>query len=225
MSVSKWKDLLDVLSEIITIGFAVYGFICWVKGRFKAKPFGKTVSANFTYEDVKIGVEQLVKFSFQFDPEEIVGINRGGAIVGGLIGKHLGIVPRIIEVDPQTKRLWFSDIEELNGKRILLVDDRLADGDHMTAAYNYLLPQVKAIRKVTFAWIKIKQRQWIGNGPDGYAYEADSEHRLLPWEPKDGAKSINFARRSITTAIPFPENSTGNQSNAHRPPQKNKKEK
>jgi len=214
MSVSEWIKWLGALAAIIAIVSAGYRFICWSKNRFKAKPFGKTVSSNFTYQDVRAGVNKLVEYSFHFGPEVIIGINRGGAIVGGLIGKHLGIVPQIIEVDPKPSsgktssektssgKMWFCNIDELCGRKVLLVDDRLADGNHMMAAYNYLQPIVGDIRRVVFTWIRDNRRQQIGNGPDEYAYEANSKQRLLPWEPKEGAKAINFARRSNSIEIP-----------------------
>lgn len=209
MSNFDWLQWLGVLATLLTISGAGYGILRWVRGYFfEPKSFEKDVTDNFTYRDVKAGVIKLVEYARNINPDEIVGINRGGAIVGGLIGKHLGIVPRIIEVDPENERLWFSDIEELHGKTVLLVDDRLSDGDHMIAAYCYLKANVGDIRRVVFAWIKKRQR--VGQGPDEQAYIADSEHRLLPWEPIGGATPIRFSRRLKSSSIPFPSSSKPN---------------
>jgi hypoxanthine phosphoribosyltransferase len=79
-----------------------------------------------------------------FRPSTIFGINRGGAIVGGIIAKGLplpGLTLLMVNADlPQGLRVveHRSSTEPLHG-RALLVDDAKYKGEHMREATDYLL--------------------------------------------------------------------------------------
>lgn len=204
MEINWWQSFLQIwlssIAAILTVIVSIYGGWKWIRRlwgkKFLAKPFGKKAKTNFTYNDVLAGVEKLVEPARNFKPEEIVGINRGGAILGGMLGKELGFVPRIIVVDEDNEKVWFNDAEELRGRKVLLVDDRLTDGKHMGLAYDYLQEYAKAkdVRKIVFTWIN---RPTAVSSPDFWAYEADKGKLLLPWEPPGGALPKNFSSRSI----------------------------
>jgi hypoxanthine phosphoribosyltransferase len=195
----QWLSVFTAIIAIFTTGLKVG--IWYYKRQIAPKPFDQIVTEDFTYRDVKAGIEKLVDFANRSNPQEIVAINRGGTILGGLIGKHLGLVPRIIEIDANRRRLWFCDrdLEELCGKRVLLVDDRFADGKHMLTAQKYLEPNVKSLRSIVFAWVQDRAR--VDFKPDEKAYKVDHEKRLFPWEPPAGPKAIDFTRRPDSNAV------------------------
>jgi hypoxanthine phosphoribosyltransferase len=123
---------------------------------------------SLSYTDIELGLSILVKYAKQFDPQFIFGINRGGAIVGGLLAKQLdgwkNLLPNIIllHVDngpppsvieqrhdaaaplkfhrvPQVDDLSVDDLSNVRTRaRALLVDDIGKTGSHMTLAYEYL---------------------------------------------------------------------------------------
>lgn len=104
----------------------------------------KPLTRTPTYAEVGKAVDRLLQKMNQFGPDCIFGIDRGGAIVGGILAKHRGsdtlvnilavrsklnppddVIPHLIDCPPSPKR-------------ILIVDDRYYTGDNMKAAINYL---------------------------------------------------------------------------------------
>lgn len=118
---------------------------------------------SLSYADIDLGLSILVKYAKQFDPQFIFGINRGGAIVGGLLAKQLdgwkNLLPNIIllhvdngpppsvieqrhDAAAPLKFHRAPQVEDLSNvrtrARALLVDDIGKTGSHMTLAYEYL---------------------------------------------------------------------------------------
>ena len=84
---------LAVMASILTVIASVFTFSKWTRQiflkRFSAKPRDKIVKTNFTYLDVQSGVKVLLEYCDDMNIDMIIGINRGGAIIGGILGKHL----------------------------------------------------------------------------------------------------------------------------------------
>jgi len=182
------------IAAIITILTAVFAARRWIEKKFMSKPFDRLVTSDFAYRDVLAGIEKLVHLARAFGPDQIVAINRGGAIVGGMLGKDLGLIPRVMEVRMPDNEVWFDQTIDIQNHKILLVDDRLTDGEHMKAGWEYLNSRAKDVRKFVFVYIEGPRNQIC---PDQYAYKAKSEHILLPWEPSGGARPINFSDRKV----------------------------
>ncbi|MFC2146793.1 phosphoribosyltransferase family protein, partial [Acidobacteriota bacterium] len=146
MGINWWQSFLQTwlsgIAAILTVTASIYGGWKWIRRlwekKFLAKPFDVIAKTNFTYNDVLAGVEKLMEPARIFEPVAIVGINRGGAIFGGILGKELGLIPRIITIDEKNQDVWFNDADELRGRKVLLVDDRFTDGKHMDLAYDHL---------------------------------------------------------------------------------------
>lgn len=153
----------------------------WMQ-QFFAKPLGSKVSTSFNHRDLQMGMSKMISFADMFEPDIIIGINRGGAIIGGYIGKHIDRFVYIIEVD---RIKIITNIENpkelLKNKRVLLVDDRLTSGTNMDIAYNFIIKYASETKKAVFVWVK--DSKITKQIPDEFAYDAKSKYVFLPWEP------------------------------------------
>jgi hypoxanthine phosphoribosyltransferase len=99
--------------------------------------------SNLSIVDVQRAMQRMVKDARDYQPDYVVGINRGGAIVGGWLAKQLGCGGPVIVIvnsdEPPEKRVipQSSRDSALSGK-IYLVDDAQRKGEHMREATNYL---------------------------------------------------------------------------------------
>lgn len=77
-----WYEFLGVIAAVITIAIAISSVIVkYFLKKYRPKPRGEPVTDNFTYFDVKFGMEYLVEWARGHAPTAIIGINRGGSIV------------------------------------------------------------------------------------------------------------------------------------------------
>jgi hypoxanthine phosphoribosyltransferase len=184
-----WTTYLSVIAAGVTV-LMFFGILwkqistLWQR-KFLPKPKDRVVKQPFTYNDVHEGMRELVFFARNFRPDLIVGINRGGAIVGGILGKHLDCMAYVLEVVSKENRVRFTgDDDILKGKRILLVDDRISTGHHMKLAYEYLRSSAADIRTAVFAWIvDTGSGVDLQQGPDAFGYRVSSALLPFPWEP------------------------------------------
>jgi hypoxanthine phosphoribosyltransferase/class 3 adenylate cyclase len=162
-----------------------------------SKPVTKKI---LTYEDVSQGIDILTYAAARFRPDHIYGINRGGAIVGGMIAKRLGIpIVFILQVFPgKTKEVVNCglSLRQLTGKKVLLVDDALRRGKHMRPATNYLrqvLKQKEIMRMVLLKETianpqRDSEKETSMSDIEKYVYFTDREV-FLPWD-KEGQKYL-----------------------------------
>jgi len=185
---------IATIAAVLTILLFMVALWHWLRSLwerlFLAKPRDKKVREDFTYHDVIVGTSYLVARAKAFVPDFIIGINRGGLIVGGIIAKHLEklthsiIVERNIrefEVNIAESAAFLKDSAALKDKKVLLVDDRLNSGNHMETAYEFLRERSCDVRKLVFAWVDHPSPKTT---PDVWAYRAISEELTLPWERK-----------------------------------------
>jgi adenine/guanine phosphoribosyltransferase-like PRPP-binding protein len=134
------------------------------------------------YLEVHNGLIFLAKKALLYAPDYLIGINRGGAILGGMIGKRLGMMVRCIELThrPEDSPSLPIDDSLLPGKRVLLVDDRLHTGINMAKAIDFLLER----KAVLFSMVFAIPQGWKRNGfPCEYAYKVTGSDLPFPWEP------------------------------------------
>src|SRR5438309_1628288 len=90
-------DFVTTSASLVASTIAIVGAGITVRRQFPAlwdkfilaKRTDITVTAPFSYSDVQLGMSELVDNVSRFRPDIIIGVNRGGAIVGGILGKHL----------------------------------------------------------------------------------------------------------------------------------------
>jgi hypoxanthine phosphoribosyltransferase len=182
MNITESVNLLASLLGIIAVAIPVY---IWVTKKIKLvsvqDPKHSVAKERLSFEDVKAGIEILVEDALRFKPDYIFGINRGGAIVGGMMAKKLKKpLVYILEVnfDKDTEKRVVEhrihdDIPSQNQMKILLTDDAFRAGEHMSAASNYLKQKYPnaEIRRVVLLEIKFSIV-----GPES------SERNLVPVE-------------------------------------------
>ena len=178
-------SLVSFFGGSLTIIGTAFGVSRWLKNKrpfyYLAKSRDKVVKSPFSYHDVHGGISFLVERARAYDPDTIVGINRGGAIVGGILGKHLIEFVRIIEVKRDSEEPIFCGFDEdLANKKVLLIDDRVTQGKNLSKAYDYIAKRAADVRCMVFAFVETETPK---RSPNDYAYKVISREIPLPWEP------------------------------------------
>lgn len=196
--------VLSTAAAAITIGVSAVAarhwlgdYIHFVPRQDPSRPVKRTLSVL----DVEAGIDVLVAYANEFDPDYVYGINRGGGIVGSWIAKKIGLpfihlcavncdyslAHRVMEDGPESIPL---------GSKILLVDDAKRKGEHMREALVYLrrkFPHAE-IRRVVMLEMHIPNP---GPESDRYkqppaecaAFKTFDARVLLPWDdPKIGIR-------------------------------------
>lgn len=179
------------------------------------KPKDPTIFAEkqLTYRDVEFAIYCLIKkisgsnflvykdhTRIEFDSEKniIIGIDRGGAIVGGLLGKGLRLPNTTVAIywgnPPQTRQGEITSIqsgknlENINFskvERVLLVDDAIRTGEAMDSAVG-ILDSLK--KNYNFDYKKVcvlDVEPWAGHPhptPDFCVYKTEKQKLKLPWD-------------------------------------------
>lgn len=172
-----------------------------------AKPVLKNV---LTYDDVHQGIELLLAQARVFNPDYIYAINRGGAIVGGMLAKRLDMpLVYILEVRKDAKPQVVDHgkpAQGLKDRRILLVDDSVRTGTRMELASRYILKHIekKNLMKMALLNVSIEHpgRLTAEYQPvvDKYAYFTHSGKVFLPWD-SEGEKELPSAQDKLLQTI------------------------
>ena len=190
--------LIGVVAGLCTIIVTIAGLYAWVRTHsliIRIHDPMKAVQGNsLSVVDVQHAMQRMLEDARQYQPDCIVGINRGGAIVGGWLAKQLGAeVPTIVIVnsdEPAGKRVLpqFSRNTAISGK-IYLVDDAQRKGEHMREARDFLTskyPNVQVRRAV------LLQMSVPHKGPEAKAFRGTrsefngffthDSNVVLPWD-------------------------------------------
>ncbi|RME08076.1 MAG: phosphoribosyltransferase [Anaerolineae bacterium] len=154
-----------------------------------------------SWEDVDRLIDHLVpQFDVEFDG--MVIITRGGIIPGGMLAETLGIVyvltaavdfPAEVEAARSKLYAWpaflqFPSDEQLEGRRILVVDDVWGSGRTITAVSN----RIAAAGGIPYTCVLHfnPYRNLFGSArPDYYAAVTDA-HIIYPWEIDRGPGKV-----------------------------------
>jgi hypoxanthine phosphoribosyltransferase len=107
----------------------------------------RKITGQYTWRDVGNGIRKLTQRAREIHPDYVFGIDRGGAIVGGMIVKKLGLKGLLVNILEVSKSASAQPVEHradhanLAGKTILLVDDATHTHANMDKAYAYLTQQ------------------------------------------------------------------------------------
>jgi len=150
---------------------------------------------GISYIDVENGLAYLVEYARTYSPHYIFGINRGGAILGGMLAKRLKL-PRLaliyVNCDlPENLRVQLETIStDAIGGKVLLVDDLKSKGEHMREAYQHLrrlYPNVE-IRRIVLLEHRLKhsgaeKSTFVSEPVEKAAFYTYSSRARLPWDP------------------------------------------
>lgn len=189
----------------------------------KAEPKdpSKLINVSLGYDDVEFAIYGLTKkliddpnflvkdATGKYDAKRniIIGVDRGGAIVGGMLAKNLGLAVKTLAINwanpPQTnieqdpsigietsiRALGcLENIEFDNVTNILLVDDAVRKGDAMQAAKIVLNKKLKEIGKSDKIKIEVACILYQQEAkpkiklPKFAVYQTNKSKRWLPWD-------------------------------------------
>lgn len=192
---------IEIIGAIVAIVMGVAAFLKYLRPWLRRHiirvdlqdPRKPVTKERLSWGDVSKGITNiLLPYAKSFKPDVIFGINRGGAIVGGIIAKKLNI-PQVfildINFDRPTILIEQRQDRALLGSRILLVDDALRTGAHMRAAGEYLRNQYKNIelRRMVILCLMIEEigPERVPRIPsvECYAFFTHDGRVKLPWDP------------------------------------------
>jgi len=164
---------------------------------------GKTHNFNLNIENG----EQIISHidnHIEYDPIKnvIIGIDRGGAIVGAMLGKKLHLPATTIAINwakPQGNFLHhgvgtslefgggLKSIDVTAVQRVLLVDDAIRTGMNMTSAINILKNTIQSLHIQYNTLCILYQIQLPNHGivPNIHIYNTNLAQIKMPWDEKD----------------------------------------
>jgi hypoxanthine phosphoribosyltransferase len=190
--------LIGVVAGLITIVIALGSVYAWVRTHALILPIhdpAKPVRGdNLSVVDVSKAMQRMVEDARQYRPDLVVGINRGGAIVGGWLAKQLELDPPALLIvnsdQPPNCRVTpcLSDAGKLTG-RIYLVDDAQRKGEHMREAAAYLTgtQTVSEIRRAVLLQMKVlhmgpEAKAFRYTAADFAGFSTSDANVVLPWD-------------------------------------------
>lgn len=190
--------LIGVVSGLCTIILALLGVWAWLRSHaFIMRihdPDKPVESGDLSALDVLKAMQRIAEDARRYNAEQIVAINRGGAIVGGWLAKRLGLRAPIIFVvnsdEPPERRVipQMHNHFELAGK-VYLVDDAQRKGEHMREAVRYIRAQYPAveIRRAVLLQMDVPHAgpevvAFQGSPCDFKGFFTSSARVALPWD-------------------------------------------
>ena len=167
-----------------------------------AKDPEKLVTRDLSFSDVEVAIDALRQkmTAMPFVPEIIVGVDRGGAVVAGLLGKALRTPITLIAASERWRISQQLDASLDDGlkdagarredlkvlKNVLLVDDACRRGGTLTGAHE----TISGLEGLSGATIRtaviLYQEREIGPEtiePDFWGYKTKTVDIALPWDP------------------------------------------
>lgn len=189
--------LIDLLTKIL---FEFLDRVAgWVMKRKRRRAALEGHALLISWREVGTKMEQLIAAVHKNTrPDQIIGINRGGSIVGGMIAKSLdsatdrkqNLVLNVIRVktNPESAELQCTNMPEgPEPECILLCDDSQRSGSHLRIALSHLRSLYPRAEINTVVLLKCA----ITQGPDAPApphvtYSGIEVHgeAHLPWDAK-----------------------------------------
>ncbi len=195
----KSRGIYHILITLLVGAYITLALELWARRKawrdYKAihHPSQLVGTEGLGYEDIKNGVLILAEYAKTYNPDFIYGINRGGAILGGLLAKQLNkpcVYILTVNYDRAPgKRIieHRGDKKEIFGK-ILLVDDAIRKGDHMREAAVYLKSRYGNVEIRSAVLLKMDVPHF---GPeestfheiiDLSVFRTNQSSALLPWD-------------------------------------------
>lgn len=148
---------------------------------------GKPVTKDqLDYQDVGLAIDRLVQLLRPRHPDLVVAIDKGGAIIGGVLAKRLGIPLRYLYRPPAGG--GFSpgyDVTELQGQTVLLVDDCSRTGRTLDQAvalvqsHHRIKGLITAVALYTLPGRRGQETRTI---PDCHALQTNRVDIKMPWD-------------------------------------------
>jgi hypoxanthine phosphoribosyltransferase len=196
--------LIGVISGLCTIAVTAVAIYAWLRSHaliIRVHDPKKVVQgSNLSIVDVQRAMERMTEDAREFQPNHIVAINRGGAIVGGWLAKQLGHKAPIVVIvnsdEPPQRRVIPQSPHDitLSGK-VYLVDDAQRKGEHMRETTEYLMakhPNLQ-VRRAVLLQMSIPHKgpetvAFRGTRSEFNGFMTHDANVLLPWD--DGSPGL-----------------------------------
>ena len=163
-------------------------FVPYLKTRFydPLDPEKPVTTDEMEYKDVQLAITRLVDLLRPRRPDIVLGVDRGGAITGGILAKQLGIPIRHLYrlADGEGFSSGY-DVSELKNKVVVLVDDCSRTGRTLSQAVTYVRshPGLKEFITVVALFTPPARRGRESRTiPDYYAYHTNRVDIKMPWD-------------------------------------------
>lgn len=192
----EWLGIAAAFIAIVGFAFAASKWSRPVLSRLRLlaetslDPLKPVEKPRLSYLDVQKGIDILVEKFGQATPDVILCIDRGGAIVGGIIAKRLRVpICLIPRCGKDLRSFDFGCLQqELEGQRILVVDDACRAGatlERVMKTTRDMLPK-KTIKVAVLIATRVTysaHKQETGLSlVDYFAYFTSKTDVWLPWD-------------------------------------------
>jgi len=211
----EYKIIVSIIFVTYFIAFLLYVTYHWIKFKGIKNP-RDLIDEDLTDHDIEFAIYCLVNkikrsnFLIEIQPGRhglydsnrnlIIGIDRGGAIVGGLLGKCLGLSITTIGIrysinsplgiyginTPVDAQLNLANVNFKEVRRIILVDDAIRTGYTMNAAKDMLINfrnnHNLAFELVTASILFVVDPHPQHRIPDFYIYKTTNAALYFPWD-------------------------------------------
>lgn len=185
------EGLIGIIAGFIAISGVLLAFVKYLWPRLEMlgtqDPNKEVTKERLSWRDVSVGFEKkLIPTAKELKPDAIFGINRGGAIVGGVIAKKIDLDHiHIVNVDNRYREVIGHNKIQLEPRsKILLIDDAIRTGSHMKTASEYLVDKYGKdieIRKMVVLRQELTETSKPLCSPEYYAFSTKM-WVILPWD-------------------------------------------
>lgn len=193
---SEW---IGVISGILAIGGVAivllnkYLIPYWRKTIFEPiDPLKPVKKDALDYKDIPGAIALLTQKICSKHPDIMLGVERGGAIVGGILAKQFHVPIRLLYRNDSEE--WFCsdfDHSDVDGKIVILVDDVSRTGRSLEKAINYVKNHFNPKCLIVVALLITKTEHHIHKEIDSssltdyFAYFTTRADIKLPWEKEN----------------------------------------
>lgn len=130
------------------------------------------------WDELRLAVKELAE-KIDYSPDVIVGIMRGGMVPAQLLSSELGVKDMYaltVKKVGEARKVTSDIMEDISGKRILLVEDMIETGKSLVVAKEYLEKKGAKVRTACLYTMPISEIK-----PD-FSLKEVTEVVPFPWE-------------------------------------------
>lgn len=185
-------ELFPIIGATLGVGGAIYSIVIAKHPHPKSSDhFGielydlQTPGSTLSPKQTSEGIFKLVQVTHDLEPDFVVGINRGGTMIGAYLSLMHGVPSSnfLRCYVPRTKREPICDSISVHGN-IIVVDDICRSGNTMRDAVNFFKarnPNIKRIYSVSLAAVFTSENSPSFNDLYYFAYKTTNKKLSLPW--------------------------------------------
>ena len=156
-------------------------------------------TSSISNDDVNYAIKELVRYTIDIEPDYIVGLNRGGVLVGAHIALAIRVPSEnfkksVVTIESNGKpRIDFNDIADLKG-RIVVVDSMVRTGISMQSIIKKIKGKYNKIDEL-YSVAMVSSLDKMGEKTyrelDFCVYVTQNKNLRLPWN----SVNLNLKRR------------------------------